>query len=281
MAEDTKPTKAKKWISRAALFVLVLAVWAAYVVYAPTLLRQFDLVADQSAVAQNVGIFGDMFGALNALFSGLAFAGVILAVLLQSRELELQRKQLKAQTDELEEGRAEQKKQTAAYREQVAALKAQVQTTQSQLFAAEFTQIMETYHNLLDELKQGQAPGRQVIIDRHARFIQTVRGHGVKIAVENLTKNSDMTNYVRYMFWAIRRIASAPQNREEYAGLLRSQLSDHETALLFYAWTECPQDDPVWRSAVDLNFFEYLNPNRLADPIDAAVWETARLASHD
>ena len=37
------------------------------------------------------GAFGDSFGVVNALFSGLAFAGVIFAILLQKKELELQR----------------------------------------------------------------------------------------------------------------------------------------------------------------------------------------------
>lgn len=41
------------------------------------------------------GQVGDSFGALNALFSGLALGGVIVAVVLQSRELELQRDELK------------------------------------------------------------------------------------------------------------------------------------------------------------------------------------------
>ena len=43
------------------------------------------------------GQFGDMFGAVNALFSGLALAGVIFAVLLQSEELKLQREDIKLQ----------------------------------------------------------------------------------------------------------------------------------------------------------------------------------------
>ena len=33
------------------------------------------------------GQFGDKFGAINALFSGLAFAGIIFTVLLQTREI--------------------------------------------------------------------------------------------------------------------------------------------------------------------------------------------------
>ncbi|MCG7949111.1 MAG: hypothetical protein N0C84_22500 [Candidatus Thiodiazotropha taylori] len=47
------------------------------------------------------GTFGDMFGAVNTLFSGLAFAGLIYAIYLQSRELSLQRVELMQTREEL------------------------------------------------------------------------------------------------------------------------------------------------------------------------------------
>ena len=50
---------------------------------------------------ESKGQFGDMYGALNSLFSGLAFAGVIITILLQSKELGLQREELKAQREEM------------------------------------------------------------------------------------------------------------------------------------------------------------------------------------
>ena len=40
------------------------------------------------------GSFGDMFGAINALFSGLALFGIIISILIQQRELNLQRDEL-------------------------------------------------------------------------------------------------------------------------------------------------------------------------------------------
>lgn len=40
------------------------------------------------------GTFGDTFGAINALFSGLAFAGVIVTILIQKSELKLQRDEM-------------------------------------------------------------------------------------------------------------------------------------------------------------------------------------------
>lgn len=48
------------------------------------------------------GIVGDMFGAVNALFSGLAFAGLIYTITVQRKELSLQREAIQMQTKELE-----------------------------------------------------------------------------------------------------------------------------------------------------------------------------------
>src|SRR5262245_34267895 len=41
------------------------------------------------------GQLGDLFGGVNALFSGLALAGMVTAVILQSHESQLQREELK------------------------------------------------------------------------------------------------------------------------------------------------------------------------------------------
>lgn len=46
------------------------------------------------------GAFGDMFGAVNALFTGMALLGAVWAILLQTEELELQRAELKKSTAE-------------------------------------------------------------------------------------------------------------------------------------------------------------------------------------
>jgi hypothetical protein len=53
------------------------------------------------------GQFGDLFGSVNALFSGLAFAGLIYAILLQRQELGLQRRELQLQREEMAASRAE------------------------------------------------------------------------------------------------------------------------------------------------------------------------------
>ena len=51
--------------------------------------------------------FGSSFGAFSALFSGLAFGGIIYTIFLQRQELSLQREELEMQRQELELNRRE------------------------------------------------------------------------------------------------------------------------------------------------------------------------------
>ena len=55
---------------------------------------------------QGQGLFGDTFGALNTLFSGLAMGFLIVAIMMQREELALQREQL-SRTVEVQEDSAE------------------------------------------------------------------------------------------------------------------------------------------------------------------------------
>ena len=63
----------------------------------------------------NRGTFGDKFGAVNALFSGLAFAGLIVTLLYQKEELKLQREELKETRNELNAQKLEFQEQNKVY----------------------------------------------------------------------------------------------------------------------------------------------------------------------
>lgn len=67
---------------------------------------------------ENGGTFGDSFGAVNALFSGLAFAGIIFTIYLQRNELSLQRKELELTREELKGQKVEFEKQNETLRRQ-------------------------------------------------------------------------------------------------------------------------------------------------------------------
>jgi predicted lipid-binding transport protein (Tim44 family) len=64
---------------------------------------------------------GEMFGGINALFSGLALAGIIVTVYVQTKELELQRRQLHDTATAQQETGAVLVEQLNALRRQVAA----------------------------------------------------------------------------------------------------------------------------------------------------------------
>jgi len=64
------------------------------------------------------GQFGDVFGAVNALFSGLAFAGLIYAILLQREDLALQRKELELTRIELQRSALAQEQSEIALKDQ-------------------------------------------------------------------------------------------------------------------------------------------------------------------
>jgi hypothetical protein len=68
------------------------------------------------------GTFGDMFGSVNALFSGLAFLGIIYAILLQKQELSLQRAELKLTRNELKKSADAQNKSEKSLARQALAL---------------------------------------------------------------------------------------------------------------------------------------------------------------
>ena len=79
-----------------------------------------------STAPMSAADFGNAFGALGTLFSGLAFAGLIYTILLQREDLELQREDLRLQRQELELTRAELAKAAEAQKRSVRLLKKQV-----------------------------------------------------------------------------------------------------------------------------------------------------------
>lgn len=85
-----------------------------------------------------MGITGDAFGAINSLFSGLAFAGLIYAIFLQRDELKLQREELKDTREEL--------------KGQKTALQAQNHTMSIQRFENTFFQMLGLYNEVLSNL---------------------------------------------------------------------------------------------------------------------------------
>jgi hypothetical protein len=96
MAGKAHLTKVDRWVIGIAAFVTV-ALWSA-LAYLPRFAldsNRFKVDPEEvkrvQSVLQQLGTYGDMFGALNCIFSGAAFVGVVYAVVLQRRELQHQK----------------------------------------------------------------------------------------------------------------------------------------------------------------------------------------------
>ncbi len=103
MPDDRQPTENEtpylRYFGFVGAAVLVVAVgWGTAPWWAPSTL-------------EGRGQFGDWFGAVNALFSGLALAGVIVALVMQRKELGYQRKELSLTRAEMELSRGELRRQ--------------------------------------------------------------------------------------------------------------------------------------------------------------------------
>jgi TctA family transporter len=104
--------------------------------------------------------FGEMFGGINTLFSGLAFAGVIYTILLQRTELESQR---------------------AAQRESDEALKQQLKTLEETAKLSAMATLSNVYNEQLKYLEEvGRAAGIRFTTD-HVNTMTEVRDKYMKI----------------------------------------------------------------------------------------------------
>ena len=107
-----------------ALFLAVVFLW----VGTPIAMHYLFPNADWAVRGQ----IEDLFGSVNALFSGLAFAGLYWALRLQSDQLELQRQELRLQREEMAASRRELANQVDAQEALTRATVAQIAVAAAQ-----------------------------------------------------------------------------------------------------------------------------------------------------
>jgi hypothetical protein len=128
----------------------------------------------------NRGTFGDSFGAINSLFSGLAFAGVIFTILLQRRELSLQREELNLTRKELHRTAEAQELSHQALAQQVC----------NQIIASKLdslNSLIQITTRQIDELSDSSNPR---VFERRQQ-LSTVRRHYESLLKETFSKLED------------------------------------------------------------------------------------------
>lgn len=209
------------------LFVVVIVLWLA---------TYFWLHDDPER-----GSFGDMFGSINALFSGLAFLGVVYAILLQRKELSLQRGELELTRMELR-GQKEQ-------------LAAQNETLLQQSAENTFFQLMRLQQDIVSSIDlvdpndaRKITRGRDCIKVFYARFtklwgtrLNDVQGMEERDKINKIylgfysQYQGEVGHYFRSLYNIVKFVDSSNlTDKRLYTNLVRAQMSNYELALMFY-----------------------------------------------
>ena len=185
-------------------------------------------------VTDKRGQFGDSFGVVNALFSGLAFAGVICAILLQKKELELQR-------NELEATRAE--------------ITGQKETLQKQNFESSFFQLLGMHSEIVNSMEM---PRENLSRRECFRSLRGSLQNTLEIAIDQGRPNTEVFNavyeeeffstfqpyvghYLRHLYNVVKFVHEHEffdrkefKEKKRYTNFIRAQLSSNELGVLFY-----------------------------------------------
>lgn len=192
------------------------------------------------------GTVGDSFGALNALFSGFAFAGLIVTLIMQKDELSMQREELDEAKNELHLQSIEFEKQN--------------KTMNLQRFESTFFNMLNLQEtitrNLHYECPDGADPfecdGRAVFEKfynyKMLDFGQNIRGvrfflqrNGIH-AYSTISDIEVFDHYFRHLYRIFKFVKESPlidndEDRYDYACIARAQLSEYELLMLFYNCT--------------------------------------------
>lgn len=184
--------------------------------------------------------FGNMFGALNALFSAFAFSGLIYAILLQRDDLALQREDLAATREEL----AGQRRQLELQNEGIA----------TNRFYDGLYRLVSLHADIVRNVRYvnqaragGPVVGRQGLQELEAEIRRagttmyseeptTTASRGVHAFKDATTRDgADMMSYFQNFAELLRFVLDAPpRDREAAIRLIHAQLSEFELALLLY-----------------------------------------------
>lgn len=176
-------------------------------------------------------MFGDSFGVLTALFSALAFGGLIIAIYFQKRDLGLTQK-------ELDETRLEMRRQ---HRENnifqllrlhsgiVDGLDVKVKKDKETVDVATGRDCFDRFYQKL----------RSRYTDKKRRWSNMEPAEKLRESYQNFWKNwqKDLGHYFRTLYTIFKFLKESEfgeEDRKLYANIVRAQLSDYELIIIFY-----------------------------------------------
>jgi uncharacterized protein HemX len=106
---------------------------------------------------------GDMFGAVNALFSGLAFGGILYAMYLQKEELKLHKQEIALNREELEKSTQAQINAEKATKLQVEQMHLTANLNAMNTLITYYTNQINDQNNSAETVEKARAKRRELI----------------------------------------------------------------------------------------------------------------------
>jgi hypothetical protein len=184
------------------------------------------------------GTFGDMFGSVNALFSGLAFAALIFTIYLQRRELKLHEQELALTHKEV--------------KAQVEQLQAQNATLSKQNFENTFFELLRLQNDITNSIDLNAANGAIVqgrdcfkFIYDEFRKVWKIKAFKADDEKEKINRTylafyeeyeSEFGPYFSNLYNVLKFVDTSDMGRRKlYTNFVRAQLSSFELAMIFYS----------------------------------------------
>ena len=227
MSEGTEDVgrDTRDWLIPALIVLAVIGLWLAFAY------SRLSFAGDKTSAT-------DRFGALTALFSGLALGGVVYAIILQRNELRLQRLELALTRRELEGQKEALTSQNATLKEQnfeqtffqllrlLNEITAGIQISTNPIptkgrdcFAILYDEWLRSHwHRALE--KPGLSDPERIILS-YGQFYEQYEGQ--------------LGHYFRTLYNLVKFVdRSGVDDKRLYTNLIRAQLSSYELLLLFY-----------------------------------------------
>lgn len=199
--------------------------------------------------APSLGEFGDVYGALNTLFSGLAFSGVIISIVIQSAELRATRSEMKAQVSQFEQ---------------------QTKAMQKQVFESTFFNMVSLHNSTSSKMREEDEFNR--IINRvNAYAVNSITTANASITLLEHLKivyslfmqesYDKMGRYFISVYQMLKFINCSDFSLDEkkvYANILRAQMSNQELSLLFINCLCYNRTDNFKKLVEKYSFFEHI-----------------------
>lgn len=214
----------KLFITSIIVFLSIIFGWIVFYIIIVWAIPDIQLDIKPNITLEHMGQLGDSFNVLTSLFTGLAFAGVIVTVLLQKKELEETREEFKRQAEALELQQVDNK----------------------------FFQMLDQLNNLINRLEYIQIKGINVfdkLVTSSESYFYDIKEFQTKFNKFNYDFDSTYKYYflnlyqiINYIDQNIKYKDDDPKEKKdritklakEYINIIRAQQTRSQLKLLFF-----------------------------------------------